>query len=100
MIAHTSSIFTGTLPNVDGATGRSIHGIIGVINLIAGSYLIVITSKVRVGDINGQTIYKVQTTDLIPYARSTSHLNEHQVTVLERTLRTCCLDLIKGAFSS
>ena len=30
---------------------RSIHGIIGIINLISGPYLIVITSKVRIGDI-------------------------------------------------
>jgi hypothetical protein len=67
------------LPNVDGAIRRSIHGIIGIINLISGPYLIVITSKVRMGDINGQAIYKVQTTDIIPYARNMSHLNEHQV---------------------
>ena len=69
----------GVLPNVDGAVRQTIHGIIGFINLIAGSYLIVITSKVRVGDINGQAIYKVQTTDIIPYARNLSHLNEYQV---------------------
>ena len=31
------------------------------------------------GDINGQAIYKVQTTDIIPYARNMSHLNEYQV---------------------
>ncbi len=68
-----------TLPNVDGAIRRSIHGIIGIINLIAGPYLIVITSKVRIGDINGQAIYKVQTTDIIPYARNMSHLNDYQV---------------------
>jgi hypothetical protein len=68
-----------TLPNVVGATQRSIHGIIGIINLISGPNLIVITSKVRVGDINGQAIYKVQTTEIIPYARNMSHLNEYQV---------------------
>ena len=68
-----------TLPNVDRAIRKSIHGIIGIINLISGPYLIVITSKVRIGDINGQAIYKVQTTDIIPYARNMSHLNENQV---------------------
>ena len=70
-----------TLPNVDGATRQPIHGIIGIINLIAGPYLIVITSKTRVGDVNGKTIYKVQATDVIPYARNMSHLNEYQVWV-------------------
>ena len=73
------SLFKDTLPNVDGAKRTSIHGIIGIINLISGPYLIVITSKVRMGDINGQAIYKIQTTDIIPYARNMSHLNEYQV---------------------
>lgn len=71
--------FVGNLPNVDGAVQRSIHGIIGILNLIAGPYLLVITSKLRVGDIHGQPIYKIQTTDMIPYTRSLSHLNEYQV---------------------
>ncbi|CAF1109646.1 unnamed protein product [Adineta steineri] len=84
-----------TLPNVDGAIRRSIHGIIGIINLISGPYLIVITSKVRIGDINAQAIYKVQTTDIIPYARNMSHLNEYQqkyntkyLSMIELVLRT------------
>jgi phosphatidylinositol 4-phosphatase len=73
------SIYSDTLPNVDEATRTSIHGIIGIIHLISGPYLIVITAKIRVGDINGHTIYKVQGTDMIPYARNMSHLNEYQV---------------------
>jgi hypothetical protein len=83
IVSHFLLIFSSsppdTLPNVDGAIRKSIHGIIGIINLISGPYLIVITSKVRIGDINGQAIYKVQTTDIIPYARNMSHLNENQV---------------------
>ena len=67
------------MPNTDGATQQSIRGIIGIIRLISGPYLIVITSKARVGDIHGQPIYKIVSTELIPYARSLSHLNEHQV---------------------
>jgi hypothetical protein len=67
------------MPSTDGATRRSIDGIIGIIRLISGPYLIVITSKVRVGDIHGQPIYKIESTELIPYTRSLSHLNEHQV---------------------
>ncbi|CAF0823074.1 unnamed protein product [Rotaria sp. Silwood1] len=83
------------LPNVDGAIRRSIHGIIGIINLISGPYLIVITSKQRIGDINGHAIYKVQTTDIIPFARNMSHLNEYQIkyntkylSMIELVLRT------------
>ncbi|CAF3063626.1 unnamed protein product [Rotaria socialis] len=84
-----------SLPNVDEAVRRSIHGIIGVINLISGPNLIVITSKQRMGDINGHAIYKVQTTDIIPYARNMSHLNENQkkyntkyLSMIELVLRT------------
>lgn len=67
------------MPNVDGAIQRTIDGIIGVINLISGPHLIVITSKIRIGEINGHNIYKMQTPELIPYARNMLHLNEHQV---------------------
>ncbi|UJR27975.1 hypothetical protein I4U23_009233 [Adineta vaga] len=84
-----------TLPNIDGAERRLIYGIIGIIHLISGPYLIVITSKSHVGDINGQAIYKVQTTDIIPFARNLSHLNEHQLkynnkylSMIEIVLRT------------
>ena len=85
--------FVENLPNVDGAVPRSIHGIIGILNLIAGPYLLVITSKLRVGDIHGQPIYKIQTTDMIPYARSLSHLNEYQVGKhgIKRTESICLL---------
>jgi phosphatidylinositol 4-phosphatase len=67
------------MPDLDGAVQRTIDGIIGIINLIAGPYLIVITSKTLVGDIHGQKIYKIQKIDMIPYARNMSHLNESQV---------------------
>ncbi|CAF1245042.1 unnamed protein product, partial [Didymodactylos carnosus] len=92
---HEDIQVLNSMPNVDGASRRQIHGIVGIINLIAGPYLIVITSKSRVGDINGQTIYKMQTTDIIPYARNMSHLNENQLkyntkylSMLEVVLRT------------
>ena len=95
--SYITFYFSATLPNTDGAIRRSIHGIIGIINLISGPYLIVITSKVRVGDINGQAIYKVQTTDIIPYARNMSHLNEYQVNKLESR---AAIDLLRPLFSS
>jgi hypothetical protein len=87
IVTRTLPTVVDILPNVDGATRQPIHGIIGIINLIAGPYLIVITSKIRVGDINGKTIYKVQATDVIPYARNMSHLNEYQVGAKRRGRR-------------
>ena len=72
-------IFLDSVPNIDEASQRSIDGILGVIHLISGPYLIVITSKLRIGNIHGHAIYKIQSTELVSYARSTSLLNEHQV---------------------
>ncbi|CAF1196498.1 unnamed protein product [Rotaria sordida] len=92
---HEDIQIQNTLPNIDGATRKSIDGIIGIINLLAGRYLIVITSKKHIGDINGQAIYKVHTTDIIPFVRNMSHLNEYQLkynakylSMIELVLRT------------
>ncbi|CAF4631571.1 unnamed protein product, partial [Rotaria sp. Silwood1] len=92
---HQDIRIHNTLPNVDGATQQSIDGIIGIISLISGQYLIVITSKKYIGDINGQAIYKVQTTNIIPFVRNMSHLNEYQLkynakylSMIELVLRT------------
>ncbi|GFU41001.1 phosphatidylinositide phosphatase SAC1, partial [Nephila pilipes] len=60
------------------ATSQSICGIMGTINLIGGPYLIVITKKVSVGAIYGQSIWRVEDTDVIPYARTMLHLTEEQ----------------------
>ncbi|PRD23069.1 UNVERIFIED_CONTAM: Sacm1l [Trichonephila clavipes] len=61
------------------ATSQSICGIMGTINLIGGPYLIVITKKMSVGAIYGQSIWRVEDTDVIPYARTMLHLTEEQV---------------------
>ena len=58
-------------PNTDEGSQRSIDGIIGIIHLISGPYLIVITSKLRVGNIHGRAMYKIPTTDFVPFVSST-----------------------------
>lgn len=45
----------------------------------AGPYLIVITKKSLVGNIYGQSIWKIDDTDIIPYARTMLRLTEEQV---------------------
>jgi len=59
---------------------RTIFGIIGIINLIAGPYLIVITQRDHIGDINDRSIFQVQQTEIISFRRTTIHLTEQQVT--------------------
>ncbi|XP_051170756.1 phosphatidylinositol-3-phosphatase SAC1 [Leptopilina boulardi] len=60
------------------ASRRKIWGIVGTIRLLASRYLIVITSAETIGTIAGQQIFKIISTEIIPYARSLLHLNERQ----------------------
>jgi hypothetical protein len=46
---------------------------------LACRYLIVITDAEMCGTIAGHNIYKISSTDVIPYTRSSLHLTERQV---------------------
>ncbi|KAK6178001.1 hypothetical protein SNE40_012847 [Patella caerulea] len=61
------------------AITRTIYGILGIIRLIAGPYLVVITKKKKVGEINGNTIWQILDTEMHSYKRSTTHLTEGQI---------------------
>jgi hypothetical protein len=58
---------------------KPIFGLVGAIKLIAGHFLIVITSKSRVGYLNEQEVLKVDQFELIPYFRSENTLSEKEV---------------------
>ncbi|XP_073234289.1 phosphatidylinositol-3-phosphatase SAC1-like isoform X1 [Porites lutea] len=60
------------------AESRDIFGILGIINLLAGPYLVVITKKSLVGHIKGHEIWKVKGTDVLAFPRATLHLTESQ----------------------
>jgi len=47
--------------------------------LFAGPYLIVITRREKVGEVDQKPIWKVTGTELISYQRTLLHLNEQQV---------------------
>lgn len=61
------------------ASRRKIWGLVGTIRLLACRYLIVITDAQMCGTIAGHSIYKISSTDVIPYTRSSLHLTEKQV---------------------
>jgi hypothetical protein len=61
------------------ATMRQIYGVIGIIRLIAGPYLIVVTGRERIGTIGTHDVWKVTAIDTIAFARSTRHLSEIQI---------------------
>lgn len=58
--------------------GRLICGILGVVHLLAGPYLVVITKKAKCGDINGHAIYRIEETDILSYKRTFLHITEKQ----------------------
>ncbi|XP_065827601.1 phosphatidylinositol-3-phosphatase SAC1-like [Oscarella lobularis] len=60
------------------ASIQQIFGVVGIIRLIAGRYLIVITKRQQVGQIDGHPIWKITETDVISFSRSSRHLTEIQ----------------------
>ena len=58
---------------------RPIFGIVGIVKLLAGHYLVIITKCSRAGTVNGQDIWKIDETQILPFAKSILHLNEEQV---------------------
>lgn len=77
------------------ARSRGIFGLVGTIRLLAGQYLVIITKCSRAGAINGQDIWRVDETELLPFARTLLHLNEEQaaenavqVAMIEQVLAT------------
>ncbi|EGI61638.1 SAC1 phosphatase, partial [Acromyrmex charruanus] len=61
------------------ASRRKIWGLVGTIHLLACRYLIVVTDAQMCGTIAGHNIFKISSTDVIPYTRSFLHLTEKQV---------------------
>ncbi|KAL8575893.1 hypothetical protein ACOMHN_027291 [Nucella lapillus] len=60
------------------AITKNIYGIFGIIRLVAGAYLIVITKREKVGELRGHTIWRVADTEVHSYKRTTTHLTEQQ----------------------
>ncbi|CAH8530874.1 unnamed protein product [Schistosoma turkestanicum] len=60
------------------AQKHTIYGIWGVIRLVSGFYLIVIKERERVGEIFGNTIFKITKSGILPFARSLLHLTDIQ----------------------
>lgn len=72
-----------------------IDGVIGIKRLLSGLYLIVITNSIPVGTINGEPIYRVEKTRIIPFSENQfeNGSNQHQwettyIAMLESVLRT------------
>ncbi|NWR77068.1 SAC1 phosphatase, partial [Centropus bengalensis] len=61
------------------AVTRPIFGILGTIRLVAGTYLIVITKKKKVGEIFNHAIWKATDFDILSYKKTMLHLTDIQL---------------------
>lgn len=70
----------GSIPTT--ATRRTIHGVLGIIDLPLASFLVVISRKVKVGDLVGHGVWRVENVDFIPIASksasSSAELDGHK----------------------
>lgn len=78
----------------DDISGRQIFGIIGIIDLPAGPYLIVIENATKVGEINGQEICRMESNDLICFSKTTNlteeqnNINTEYISMIKSVLNT------------
>ena len=81
MLIECSVVALAALGSIPSDSSRkSIYGIVGTIKLLSGYYLIVITSKSKVGTINDQDIWKAERFEMIPYHdNNDSHMEEDEV---------------------
>lgn len=58
---------------------QQIFGILGVVKLLVGPYIIIIKEKKLIGKICGHDIWQLVEIDMIPLPKTKLHLNETQV---------------------
>jgi len=67
----------GQIPPV--ASRKPIAGLLGMVSLISGPYLLVVTRKARLGQLCGGEVWRVVETEIISYARAEHHLTPSQL---------------------
>ena len=67
----------GQIPPI--ASRKPIAGILGIIPLVSGPYLVVVTRKARLGAEQGGEVWRVVETEIISYARAEHHLTPTQL---------------------
>ncbi|XP_067931514.1 phosphatidylinositol-3-phosphatase SAC1-like isoform X2 [Watersipora subatra] len=78
-VSRELSIVEGSAVDIPAAAvSKNIFGILGIVKLISGPNLVVITDRTLVGEINGHLIWAINKTEVFPYAKSVFHLNSRQ----------------------
>jgi len=57
---------------------KEIYGIVGILHLLAGPYLVVITKRQSIGFIFDDEIFQMKDFEIIPFPKTTMHLTESQ----------------------
>lgn len=70
---------TNQLTSSEVISVTTIYGIVGIINLLAGPYLLVITKISKVAEIYNQPIFRIDEVEALPFLRFTRHLTDEQV---------------------
>lgn len=78
-ISLSVSANEGQVPK--GCKSLQIYGILGVVRLLVGHYIIVIKEKRLVGKISGHDVWQLVEIDTIPLPKTKLHLNETQVNI-------------------
>ncbi|RWS27752.1 Phosphatidylinositide phosphatase SAC1-like protein, partial [Leptotrombidium deliense] len=79
-ISHDINGISNSVDNeVQSATGKLVHAIFGIVHLLAGPYLIVVTKASKVAQIFNSPIMRVDETELLSYCKTTWHLTNEQV---------------------
>uniref|UniRef100_A0A8D9BUV5 Phosphatidylinositol-3-phosphatase SAC1 n=1 Tax=Cacopsylla melanoneura TaxID=428564 RepID=A0A8D9BUV5_9HEMI len=75
---------------------RLIYGILGLVNLLAGAYILFITERKKIGTVSGQDIYQIVQTEMFPCCPTkekimTNHqasLNQQYISMIKKILST------------
>lgn len=88
----TVGVSHGSIPST--ATRRTIHGVLGLINLPLADYLVVVNRKIKIGELVGHAVWRIETVDFIPLS-STAPTTSVEIDSHHR-----CLNLVREMLST
>ena len=80
-VTRDVSISDGLTVSIDRVTKtEEIHGIIGLVELVSGPYLVVVKRRMKLGDLThaNHPVYELAEADVLPYCRTVNHLTRGQ----------------------